>query len=107
MQSRYIYRGMRAVCVFIVALCCCLKVSADSLLLNQFEVHHLTHENGLANNTLFEIYQDKKGFLWLGTDVGITRYDGVHFHNYDLPATGSRAVRRICEVEQTAVLVPF
>ena len=104
MQSRYIYRGMRAVCVFIVALCCCLKVSADSLLLNQFEVHHLTHENGLANNTLFEIYQDKKGFLWLGTDVGITRYDGVHFHNYDLPATGSRAVRRICEVEQDSLL---
>ena len=104
MQYRYIYRGMRAVCVFIVALCCCLKVSADSLLLNQFEVHHLTHENGLANNTLFDIYQDKKGFLWLGTDVGITRYDGVHFHNYDLPATGTRAVRRICEVEQDSLL---
>ena len=95
---------MRAVFVFIVALCCCMGVSANPLLFHQFGVNHLTHENGLANNTILEIYQDKTGFLWLGTDVGITRYDGVHFHNYDLPENGLRAVKRICEVEQDSLL---
>ena len=95
---------MRAVFVFIVALCCCMGLSANPLLFHQFGVNHLTHENGLANNTILEIYQDKTGFLWLGTDVGITRYDGVHFHNYDLPENGSRAVKRIYEVEQDSLL---
>ena len=65
-----------------------MGISANPLLFHQFGVNHLTHENGLANNTILEIYQDKTGFLWLGTDVGITRYDGVHFHNYDLPENG-------------------
>ena len=95
---------MRAVFIFIVALCCCLGLSANALSFHQFGVNHLTQEDGLANNTLFEIYQDKQGFLWLGTDVGISRYDGIHFHNYDLPETESRAVKRICEVEQDSLL---
>ncbi len=28
--------------------------------------------------------QDKDGFIWISTDVGVTRYDGKSFHNYTL-----------------------
>jgi ligand-binding sensor domain-containing protein len=28
---------------------------------------------------LLKIFQDKKGYIWLGTSVGICRYDGINF----------------------------
>lgn len=42
--------------------------------------------------------------MWLGTDVGVSRYDGVHFHNYDLTQVEPQAVKRICEMEQDSLL---
>jgi len=43
----------------------------------QFE--HLTVEDGLSSNSVFEILQDSRGFIWLGTIDGLIRYDGYNF----------------------------
>ncbi|MVN21437.1 hybrid sensor histidine kinase/response regulator transcription factor [Mucilaginibacter arboris] len=37
---------------------------------------HLTSTQGLSNNTVETIYQDKRGFLWFGTRDGLNKYDG-------------------------------
>lgn len=42
----------------------------------------LTTENGLSNNTVLSIVQDRKGFIWLATGSGLNRYDGQHFKQY-------------------------
>ncbi|MDO1450804.1 two-component regulator propeller domain-containing protein [Rhodocytophaga aerolata] len=46
---------------------------------------HLDQEDGLASNDVLSILQDRKGFLWVGTNNGLQRYDGrqfIHFrHN--------------------------
>lgn len=39
----------------------------------------ITTENGLSHNKVNCILQDKRGFIWLGTDDGLNRYDGNHF----------------------------
>ena len=39
----------------------------------------LTIENGLSNNKVNCILQDKRGFIWFGTDDGLNRYDGHNF----------------------------
>lgn len=36
-------------------------------------------KNGLNNNTVFCVQQDKKGFIWIGTADGLNRYDGRRF----------------------------
>ena len=36
----------------------------------------LTTVNGLSDNTIRHVYQDNKGFLWIGTLNGLNRYDG-------------------------------
>lgn len=36
-------------------------------------------EQGLSNNFVRCIYQDKKGFMWFGTYDGLNRYDGYEF----------------------------
>ncbi|MCT4591416.1 MAG: response regulator [Carboxylicivirga sp.] len=37
---------------------------------------HLQTEQGLSSNVTGSILQDKKGFIWIGTDAGLNRYDG-------------------------------
>jgi len=38
---------------------------------------HITKEDGLSNNTVECIFQDNRGFIWIGTNDGLNRYDGI------------------------------
>ena len=42
----------------------------------------LTLEDGLSQNTVLTVAQDSKGFLWIGTEDGLNRYDGTEFVHY-------------------------
>ena len=44
-------------------------------------------ENGLPQNTVQALAQTKDGFLWLGTEAGLVRFDGVEFQTYDRNST--------------------
>jgi signal transduction histidine kinase/ligand-binding sensor domain-containing protein len=46
------------------------------------EFTHLTIDQGLSNNIVNCILQDRKGFLWIGTPNGLNRYDGYRFTVY-------------------------
>lgn len=39
-------------------------------------------KNGLAGSTAYCITQDKDGFIWIGTETGVSRFDGTHFKNF-------------------------
>lgn len=47
-----------------------------------------TTNEGLENNFVRHIYQDSKGFLWMSTLNGLTRYDGHNFTTF-LPERGN------------------
>jgi signal transduction histidine kinase/ligand-binding sensor domain-containing protein len=40
-------------------------------------------ENGLPQNTVQALAQTNDGFVWLGTEVGLVRFDGVGFQVFD------------------------
>jgi PAS domain S-box-containing protein len=40
---------------------------------------HLTQEDGLSQNAGLAFWQDKNGFMWIGTQDGLNRYDGQTF----------------------------
>lgn len=42
----------------------------------------ITTNDGLANNTVRYLFQDSKGFIWLGTLDGLSRYDGHSFKTF-------------------------
>jgi PAS domain S-box-containing protein len=43
---------------------------------------HLTVEAGLSHNFVLSILRDSRGFLWVGTQDGLNRYDGRSFRVY-------------------------
>lgn len=43
---------------------------------------HLTKKDGLSQSYVFDIVQDKRGFIWVATEDGLNRYDGANFKYY-------------------------
>ena len=52
---------------------------------------------GLPNNSIYDIKQDKKGFIWLASDKGLVRYDGSYFKKYPIVNPKSISVSNILE----------
>jgi ligand-binding sensor domain-containing protein/signal transduction histidine kinase len=42
-------------------------------------------EDGLPHNGVTAILQSRNGYLWLGTQNGLARFDGLHFTTFGLP----------------------
>lgn len=57
------------------------KISAEPL---EFIYEHYSSDDGLPHNCISDIYKDSRGYLWLCTWYGLSRYDGSSFVNYTM-----------------------
>lgn len=64
--------------LLLLALLCSLMVSA----LQRAHLVHYSVEDGLSQNTISVIMQDRKGFMWFGTWNGLNKFDGYNFTVY-------------------------
>ncbi len=65
--------------ILAIFFCCvtdCYAQNADLIF------KHLTVSNGLLNNNITALCKDADGFIWIGTQLGLQRYDGTRFKNY-------------------------
>jgi ligand-binding sensor domain-containing protein/signal transduction histidine kinase len=53
-------------------------------------------ENGLPQNTVTAVIQTRDGFVWLGTEVGLVRFDGNSFQLFDRSAFPALPDNDIC-----------
>jgi ligand-binding sensor domain-containing protein len=53
---------------------------------------HITVEDGLSQNTVQGIVQDKYGFMWFGTWEGLCKYDGYKFTIYKTEVGNPRTI---------------
>lgn len=51
-------------------------------LAQEFGYAHYGVVDGLAGSVLYCITQDKDGFIWTGTEAGVSRFDGTQFRNF-------------------------
>jgi len=63
---------------------------------------HFTTDQGLSANTILCLFQDSKGFLWIGTYNGLNKYDGYKFTIYknsigNPNSISDNKIRAICE----------
>lgn len=49
---------------------------------NHLNFKRLTINEGLSQNTVYCVMQDKTGFIWVGTEDGLNKYDGYEFKIY-------------------------
>jgi ligand-binding sensor domain-containing protein len=65
-------------------------------------IQHFTTKEGLANNRVTVIYEDKTGNIWFGTEYGASRYDGKSFQNMRMkegPPPSSSDSSHVSEVD--------
>lgn len=49
----------------------------------ELRLAHLDMEHGLSQSSIQAVVQDNDGFIWIGTQYGLNRYNGYHFHTLD------------------------
>lgn len=50
--------------------------------IEQVMFRQITTSEGLSNNNINCLYRDSRGFLWIGTNSGLNRYDSYNFQQY-------------------------
>ena len=48
----------------------------------QFDFKNFSLAEGLPQSSVYDIYQDKKGFIWFGTQGGISKFNGIEFNTF-------------------------
>ncbi len=57
-----------------------------------------TAEQGLPSTEVYDILQDRKGYIWVATDRGVARFDGYSFESFTTAeGLSNNVVFRICE----------
>ena len=80
---------MRYVCLFVLLGCLFLIQTSSRA---QANFSHLTTSDGLSHNTVQDLLQDRKGFLWFATTDGLNRYDGLNFQIYRRSLSDKRSL---------------
>ena len=59
-----------------------LCASASTSRIPDMKFSRLDTRDGLSNSHVNYIFQDSKGFVWIGTSYGLNRYDGYRFRTF-------------------------
>lgn len=78
----------RTIITFIFYLCIAAALPSHAQNAVHYYFRPLDIRNGLSQNTVYQILQDRKGFMWFGTKDGLNRYDGLSFRVFKKENSG-------------------
>lgn len=87
LPAPYIHESLRVVEKFRfcrLQLFLFLSLFAYSVHAQDYNYVQYTMKDGLAGSTVFDVCQDKDGFIWFATDAGLSRFDGTQFKNFTI-----------------------
>ena len=64
---------------FICILACLISLHVIS---NAQSKNFFDYNEGLSNSLINKLYQDNKGFIWVATEDGLNRFDGIQFKSF-------------------------
>lgn len=59
--------------------------------------YRIDRSKGLPSNTVYDVFQDSKGFVWFSGSFGLCRYDGNQFLTFEANHTSSKSGTGIVE----------
>src|SRR5580698_1945452 len=80
----------RAVTAFVLAFCPCSFGLNPSLQIIQYAHKAWSIREGFFKSKVLSVAQTPDGYLWLGTDFGVVRFDGVRVVEWQPPAGEQR-----------------
>jgi ligand-binding sensor domain-containing protein len=88
MERRAAGRTQAKACATLILLTCCPCAFAlnSSLDISQYAHTAWTIRDGFFKGSITSIAQTPDGYLWLGTQLGLLRFDGVRFVSWQPPA---------------------
>ena len=66
----------------LLLLVCSLAADAGKTAIPDMKFRRLDTRDGLSNAQLNYLFQDSKGYVWIGTSYGLNRYDGYRFRTF-------------------------
>lgn len=75
----------------------------------RYNVINYNSDNALPQNSINDMAFDSNGFLWLATEMGIVRFDGQHFREYNMansPALYTNRCYLVNEVKGKIIIGP-
>ena len=77
LRSIHLFGKLAALALWLGAAGLPSGAGAQSLITRSFSM-----EDGLAHPVVRSIFEDREGFLWIGTHDGVSRFDGTAFTNF-------------------------
>jgi ligand-binding sensor domain-containing protein len=84
---------------FLLFFLLCLLFTSISA---QYRLDHWTADDGLPQNSVYEIVQTRDGYLWLATLDGLARFDGVRFTIFNKSNSAGIVNNRFVSLFETA-----
>ena len=60
-----------------------IPINASAEILDNVGFENISIDEGLSNEYITSIFQDSKGYMWIGTKDGLNRYDGERIKIYN------------------------
>ena len=82
--------------LLIIYLVCGVNLQAQN-----YTFRNVVMSDGLSGLLVNAIYKDSEGFIWLGTDNGLDRFDGVKVKHFEFRGVDSGRKKRVNCITET------
>lgn len=83
--------------IAVISLFLVFSLSNHPLFGQDFSYRLLDKAHGMPTNTVYDLMQDQRGFIWLGTDKGLYRYDGNEFKLFSSKKQDGKSLSNLME----------
>lgn len=75
LSDKMIKRALLIIIIFVLSI---------ALFAQKPVFRHYSVNEGLPSSEVYHIIQDSKGYIWIATNMGVSRFDGREFRNFDI-----------------------
>ncbi len=83
---------MKKILLYLCLFACCNGIIAQDPAYFSYSI-----ENGVPSNEVYSIFQDKVGYIWIGCDGGVFRFNGIAYEHFSSSQLTARSATGLCQ----------